>query len=509
MPIVRFSYPSFVADLSNIVPVPLKPSPLGWRSALICLFLLTQLSDQCCDQFSGLLLGESAHAQPRSQSSDSRTTKELTLGELDLANTSSLPRGSFSSPSGFSSPTGFSSAAPQLQERITASLRSAADEDPLRPSPIAKPSDSRLNNPRVVERPGSRLGSIRFPALPRADTVRNGRYIASLANGDIAFLSLDLDLHRYVSELVKKAQSPHIAIVAMEPSTGRILAYGGKSRTIASVVSHAGFPAASLFKVITSAAALERTGLEPDSLVSYRGGTYELERWNYAPDPRRDRRLMSLTDALGRSCNPVFGRVALNYLSTPILRSYAEAFGFNQPLGFEAPLPTSLASIPFDEYHLSRTGAGFGEVFISPVHAAAMMSGVANRGIMPRPTLVEGVLMRGSNTIVPVGAEMKRRMVSPATAAQLMRMMVSTTRTGTSRREFMAKNKRPVLGNIEVAAKTGTLTGKNPKGLNQWFIAAAPLERPKIALAIIAVDPKNISARPSHLGRQIIQRYLK
>ncbi len=347
----------------------------------------------------------------------------------------------------------------------------------------------------------------RLSKLPVPERVRNGRFIATLRNGEVAVLSLDLKLQRYVTDLVKRAQAPHIAVVAMNPSTGRILAYASKSNKIPNLLTHAGFPAASLFKVVTSAAALERTNLEPDSMIPFRGGTYELERWNFAPDPRRDRRIMTLTEALGRSCNPVFGRVALNYLSAPTLQLYANAFGFNESLGFDAPLELSEAAIPSDSFQRSRTGAGFGEVFISPIHAAALMSGIANRGVMPKPSVIESVYVPGTNRTVLVNAQMQKRMVNPGTASRLMTMMVSSTTTGTSRKDFMLK-KRPVLGNVMVAAKTGTLRGKNPIGLNQWFIAAAPTSSPRIAIAIIAVDPRNSTARPARLARQILQNYL-
>lgn len=371
--------------------------------------------------------------------------------------------------------------------------------------------DGKFENQRIGRNSASTVQ--RTPILPRLERLpvperlKNGRFIATLRGGEVASLSLDVDLQRYVADLVRRAQAPHIAIVAMNPSNGRILAYASKSNKIPNLLTHAGFPAASLFKVVTSAAALERTSLEPDSLIPFRGGTYELERWNYSPDPRRDRRLMTLTEALGRSCNPVFGRVALNYLTASTLQTYANAFGFNESLGFDAPLELSEAEIPSDSYGRSRTGAGFGDVFISPIHAATLMAGIANRGVMPRPSLIESVYPPGSNRSVLVNAQMQKRMISPSTAARLMTMMISSTTTGTSHRDFMLK-KKPVLGKFLVAAKTGTLRGENPVGLNHWIIAAAPTSSPRIALAIISVDPRNSSARPARLARQILQQFL-
>jgi hypothetical protein len=64
----------------------------------------------------------------------------------------------------------------------------------------------------------------------------------------------------------------------------------------------------------------------------------------------------------------------------------------------------------------------------------------------------------------------------------------------------------PTLGAIDVAGKTGTLTGDNPVGLNNWFIGAAPIQNPKIAVAVITVDPRS-SSKASHLGRLVLQKY--
>jgi hypothetical protein len=86
-----------------------------------------------------------------------------------------------------------------------------------------------------------------------------------------------------------------------------------------------------------------------------------------------------------------------------------------------------------------------------------------------------------------------------------MEMMRYTTTVGTSRREFM-RGSSPTLGAIDVAGKTGTLTGDNPVGLNNWFIGAAPIQNPKIAVAVITVDPRS-SSKASHLGRLVLQKY--
>lgn len=352
----------------------------------------------------------------------------------------------------------------------------------------------------------STSGGIKLSERPSLDTRLGDRYANLTHNNNYVFYTIDPDLQEYVTRLVGQAQASHVAVVAMNPRTGAILAIAGKSRSIPEIEYHAGFPAASLFKVVTAAAAVEQAGIKPESVISFRGGTYTLNEWNYLPDARRDRQSMTVAEALGRSCNPVFGHLGSRYLNGSILQKYARLFGFNRSLDFEAPLPSSRASIPTESlFELSRTAAGFGEVRISPLHAAALVAGVANGGLMPRPQIVDKIVAPDGSVMHRSTPETLQRIVQPGTAALLMEMMEHTTTEGTSRREFM-RGTRPTLGNLRVAGKTGTLKGTDPVGLNNWFIGAAPIENPELAVAVITVDPR-YSSKASHLGRLVIQEH--
>lgn len=349
-------------------------------------------------------------------------------------------------------------------------------------------------------------GDISLSERPKFDVRIGDRFAHATSNNNFVFYTLDADLQAYVTNVVNRAQANHVAVVAMEPSTGAILAIAGKSNSIQDIEYHAGFPAASLFKVVTAAAAVEHAGIATHSLIPFRGGTYTLNQANYYPDPNKDRRVMSVGEALGRSCNPVFGHLGVKYLNGDILAKYARLFGFNRGLSLEVPLPESSAWIPQDnQYELSRTSAGFGEVRLSPIHAAALMSGVANGGLLPRPQLIDTIVNQDGVVLHKQKPETLQRIVQPSTSESLMEMMRYTTTVGTSRREFM-RGSSPTLGAIDVAGKTGTLTGDNPVGLNNWFIGAAPIQNPKIAVAVITVDPRS-SSKASHLGRLVLQKY--
>jgi len=353
----------------------------------------------------------------------------------------------------------------------------------------------------------NRNGDLFLSSLPQFDSYLGDRAVGLSPKNEFVFYSISEKLQEFVSKTVRGTNAPHVAAVVMEPYSGRILAAAEKSSSVNSMLMHTEFPAASMFKIVATAVALEQRSLGPDDPINFRGGTYTLERWNYLADAKRDLRSMTLTEALGKSCNPAFARLALQHLNPSLVHRQARMFGFNSDILFDSPLSESRIVIPQDnDYEFTRTVAGFGAVTISPIHAAAIMSGIANRGLLPRPSVVDRVISYDGRTVYASRPEMLRRMVSPETSDTLLQMMESTTTIGTSRRAFNGANRLP---NISVSGKTGTLRGPNPRGINNWFIGAAPIENPELAVAVVLVDPNHISTRASEIARDIFEYHFK
>ncbi|NMC62497.1 MAG: hypothetical protein GYA55_04945 [SAR324 cluster bacterium] len=404
---------------------------------------------------------------------------------------------------------------PSIKSSKTTSTNSSLSESTIKTEPAIEKTNPKTSAPKYrLSLPPVPLrisyqsnGRAVLNQIPRFDLGDKSQVTGETSDNEIVYFTLEAELQRYADRLIQKARAPHIAMVVMQPSTGKILAIAEKSSTYNDLSLHSGFPAASLFKVITAAAAVEQAGMSPMQSISFRGGNYTLSQWNFNPDPRKDQRQMSAAEALGRSCNPVFGRIALNYLNAFELRNYARLFAFNEAIPFEAVLPQSSAFVPVDAYELSRTAAGFGAVRISPVHAATIMSAIANQGLMPQPILIEKIVSENGEIKYRSRPTLLKRTVRPETARTLLNMMEYTTTIGTSRREF-GESKQNKLKNLRVAAKTGTLRGDNPSGLNHWFIATAPIENPKVAVAIVAVDGGGLDSKPSHLGRLLMEKYI-
>lgn len=372
-----------------------------------------------------------------------------------------------------------------------------------------------LLKPVVQTRSADSIFSFDESGLPRIDQelinlydqdsipVENGKYQVSL--------TLDKELQDFAIKLLKKYKVPWGSIVALEPGTGKVLtlaSHSEKEPYADQVALRETFPAASLFKIVTSAAALEQSSLKPQSLVYYRGGDYSLNKHNYLPQRSRDKREMSFEKALIKSCNPVFARIALQQLSTKTLASYAHTFGFNRELPFDANIGQSSFNMKQTDYSFARTAAGFGDVKMSPLHAASMMATLGNSGKMMRPYVINQVSSADGKLFYQNKEQLLQQAILPDTADTLLQMMTGTVVKGTARKQFRY-TKRGALKNIEISAKTGTLSGNQPKGRYHWFVAALPADNPKIALATLVIDTGKTKINGSGLGSLFLEHYAK
>jgi cell division protein FtsI/penicillin-binding protein 2 len=152
-------------------------------------------------------------------------------------------------------------------------------------------------------------------------------------------------------------------------------------------------------------------------------------------------------------------------------------------------------------------GAGLDhEVKISPLHAAVMMAAIANNGRMMAPGLTDSITDgKGASKELFAPTEI-RSLVSPETASALTRMLSSTVTTGTSRRAFHDRRGRPRL-NVDIAAKTGSINGSDPKGQYSWFAAFAPAHNPRIALVALVINQDKWKIKSAQVGEQALEEF--
>jgi cell division protein FtsI/penicillin-binding protein 2 len=339
--------------------------------------------------------------------------------------------------------------------------------------------------------------------------VRDDEVVAPAAVGRTAHLSIDPGLQRAAARILREYAFPEAAVVLLETTGGRVLAWAnhvekGPSRDLC---LEATAPAASVFKIVTGAALVETAGLMPDTRQCYSGGESRITQLDLVEDPKRDRWCSTLGEAMGRSLNTVFARLAIKNLTPADLAGMGGAFGFGDSVPFDVPVAPSSLFIPEDKLGFARTAAGFWNTTMSPLEAATIANTVANQGEMVRPVIVESVADPSGSLYQAPKRTVVRRAILPETAAALTTMMETTIRGGTSYRAFHDAEGRPFLPNIAVAGKTGTLTRAETQQFYTWFVGFAPSRAPEVAIAVLVVNTPSWRAKANVVAREVLRAY--
>jgi len=301
------------------------------------------------------------------------------------------------------------------------------------------------------------------------------------------------NLETRLQGLLVRARARRAAASVVDVRTGRVLAQAGRSANgpDRSLCMRPWAPAASIFKIVTTAALLE-SGVSPSERVCYSGGLRRLMPRDLLDDPRRDLSCRTLSEALSQSINTVFAKLARRHLDREDLLRYAQAFGFRDRL--HPDLEPSPADIPSDEFERARTAAGFFHVRLSPLHAA----------------LIAATVARGGEMALPAGKGAPRRVVRQDTARALGAMLLETTTHGTAKKAFHDRRGRPYLGKIRVAGKTGSLAERDPTFRDySWFVGYAPADKPTVAVGVIVENGPRWWTRGHFLAREVLQAYFK
>ncbi len=401
-----------------------------------------------------------------------------------------------------------------------------ASGGPSRPAPVDPAS---LPSPRLAPRRPQQAPKAQAPrpthathrgwAIPAGEVdvdraaVDGRSLVQTVSDGTRLELTLDPMLQRAAKRSLAKYQVDYGVVVALDPKTGALLTLAEHAEgrpELRHLALQAEGPAASVFKVISSAALLEYAGLSPDDRICTRGGHRGLSLAHLRPHATRDRDCQSFAEALGASNNVAFGRWSDQLLKPAQLQAMAERFLFNRRLPFLWGVAVSRARVPTSSrLGFARAAAGFEGTTLSPLHAALLMGAIANGGKMMAPRLVRRA-SRGDQVVYEASAAELTQAVAPRTADQLLRMMVETTTTGTGRR-FFTRNDKPRIPGVAIAGKTGSLSSKDT-GVTRhysWFVAAAPAEHPEIVIASLVVNGAEWRTKGIVPARELLEHYFK
>ncbi len=310
--------------------------------------------------------------------------------------------------------------------------------------------------------------------------------------------AFDRELTRRISRVLKRGRVKRGHVIALDTRTGRVLAY--VSTDTLAFPPEKSYPAASLIKVVTAAAALQHAPESARRPCLYNGNQYRLTP-SRVHRPRRGNKA-SLERALATSNNQCFAQLAVDTVGSTALLSSIEAFGWLASPG-PGHAPGS-ADAGKSDYDLGRLGCGLAGSRITPLHGAQLAATLAS-GQQIEPWWVDRVVDGKGRGLALPPRPRPRRVISAETAEELRSMLVRTTTHGTARSAFRDRRGRPKLRDIKVAGKTGNLTGGKPYGRYEWFVGLAPAADPVIAIAVLQLQSNLWWSKSSELAADVLE----
>lgn len=317
-------------------------------------------------------------------------------------------------------------------------------------------------------------------------------------------LSLDPNVQKAAWDAMGDLQG---AVVAIEPSTGRILAMVSKpsydTNTLAShdtdavnaaydqLVAHTSKPLdnraiggnlnppGSTFKLVVASAALASGRYTPDStfpnLAAYTLPQSTNVVSNAGGGTCGGGDTVTIATALRLSCNIPMAELAVE-LGDDAIRAEAEKYGFNK--SFSMPLESTPSTYPASPNapQTALSGFGQGDVRATPLQMAMVSAGIANGGVVMNPRMVDRVIEPNLSVKGEASSSEFGRALEPSIAAQMVTMMTANVQDGA------ASNAR--IDGVAVAGKTGTAENDS-RPYTLWFTGFAPADDPKVAVAVV------------------------
>jgi peptidoglycan glycosyltransferase len=247
------------------------------------------------------------------------------------------------------------------------------------------------------------------------------------------------------------------------------------------------YPPGSTFKVVTATAALDSGKVDPESIIDG-SSPREISGVPLSNAGGQSFGPISFTDALTNSVNTVFAQVGEN-IGRGTLVDYMKRFGFYEDPELDYPdtqmIPSGVidgdGDYVEDGFDVGRVAIGQGglegEIRAAPLQMAQVAAAVANGGRLMRPRLTDRIVRKDGRVAERIEPDLQSRVMQPETAEQLTAMMSRVVEEGTGT--------AAALSGITVAGKTGTAeVGANREFTQPWFIGFAPVEKPRLAVAV-------------------------
>lgn len=322
--------------------------------------------------------------------------------------------------------------------------------------------------------------------------IRN-EFMGTKNTGDTVVSTLNADLQTTAYNSLGDRRG---AVVALEPSTGKILALVSKpdfdpntisenwdtlvnDETNSSLLNRATmgqYPPGSTFKVVTALDYFRTrgsfNGFSFDCQGSITKENHTIQCYNGEVHGTED-----FYTAFANSCNCAFAEIGTELGGASLLKT-SEDLLFNQKLPLTSYRKSSFtlngsSGIPL----IMQTAIGQGNTLVSPMHMALITSAIANDGLLMKPYLIDKVTNAGGDTIRTTEPTDYKRLMTSNEAALLGKLMEGVVQNGTA----SALNGR----GYTVAGKTGSAEYDENGSSHSWFIGYSNVDKPDLVVAII------------------------
>jgi peptidoglycan glycosyltransferase len=352
-------------------------------------------------------------------------------------------------------------------------------------------------------------------------------------------LSLDLRLQRAA---IRGLGGNKGAVVMLDPATGEVLAlastpvYDATSiadpdtatatferlqadddRPLLPRATLGRYVPGSVFKIVTGIAGLNTGAVEPSTTYPEQpaaeedGLVVEGFRIRDGHHPQTGDTALDMTGATEVSCNIWYALTGLRTGGDHLVDEAAK-LGFGAPIPFDLPTAISRATSGdgrapggfTDDAELASASFGQGETFVTPIQMALVASTVANDGVLMKPHVVTALTGEGSGAR-EFGPEAWRRVMSEDDARALQAAMQEAVE-GDLGRQFTPGAK---VDGVPTAGKSGTAELGGRGEPHSWFIGFAPVENPRVAIAVLVERGGRGGERAAPLAGSLLERYFE
>ncbi len=326
------------------------------------------------------------------------------------------------------------------------------------------------------------------------------------------------------AEAQKALGSRKGAVVAIDPSTGSILAmYSSPSYDPNALASHNAtsveaawhslladpnqpmldratsrdYPPGSTFKIVTTSAVYDHMPQIASETFPYQTQIKLPNTVNTLSNYAHESCGGSIAEALAVSCDTTYAQIGMQ-LGAQNLYNEAYSFGFNQVPPLDIPGVAAAQFPKASSFARNIPGLAYSAIGQENVSATALQmalagSAIADHGAIMTPHLMGQIRNYQDQVVKNYVPKLWKQATSASTAAQVTQLMVGVVKSGTAQ--------GIAIPGVEIAAKTGTaqtnLTASNNlslSGSDNWMVAFAPAQNPKIAVAVVVPAQNGLSS---------------